>query len=95
MFKSVKSEGIIVNETVGLSVFFSLGYIIHVKLISRLLSGALFSTVRITLRSQKCLIFRSRSKKTKEQFLAAKTVQLVSLVIALSYHLQNYSNLDL
>ena len=71
MFKSVKSEGSIVNETVGLSVVFSLGQTIHAKLISRLLSGALFSKVPITLRAQKCLIFRSRSKKTKEPFLAA------------------------
>lgn len=45
--------------------------------------------------AQKCLIFRSRSKKTKKQFLAAKTVHLFSLLINLSYHLQNYWNLDL
>ena len=65
VFKSVKSERIMVNETVGLSVVCSLGYTIHAKLISRLLSGALFSKVPITLRAQKCLIFRSRSKNTK------------------------------
>ena len=77
------------NETVGLSVVCSLGYTIHAKLISHSCQGP-FSGKSQDVTAQKCLIFRSRSKKTKKQFLAAKTVHLFSLLINLSYHLQNY-----